>query len=274
MQKPRKKFTKNGTYMPDTGQLRSVSLSMAGAGFAVFFIAIAFAFYLNHHASTKYDMRTEYLLSTSRPCAVEILVDFDREPIDFILHAPDNNWYSTANFTEYEITDNQIRAILHTDLVGDWDIEYNIKSNNDMHIAVTQKNIDALYVANPGLNYDPVTGQVTLSFTPQFGDMTDTTTELTCQAYLTSDEQYQTHVLYDGIVALNNQITVSYQPTETIDPNASDWLLMINLAKADDLLGAQEYRQNYTAGPATIQGMFRAPEVQTSNQDNTAQPEN
>ena len=45
----------------------------------------------------------------------------------------------------------------------------------------------------------------------------------------------------------------------TIDPNASDWLLMINLAKADDLLGAQEYRQNYTAGPATIQGMFQAP---------------
>lgn len=245
--RPRKLYDKLGNYVPNTGKAKTAAVGLAVTAFSVFLCFIALAFFLNWQAARRYDMREQFLLSTERPCTIEISIAFDREPIDFNIVTPTGEWKGTADFTSYEITDNQINATLVTDLQGDWMIRYNIKSNRNTDISVTEKDIERLYIKDFNIE---VNGEVlTLSFTPAFGDLSDQTTQLTCSAVLISG--VDRYILYDGNMTLNVHASMKY----TVDPQViaahDDWMLLINLAHEDGI-ALSDYLLEYTAGPAPI----------------------
>lgn len=200
--------TAGNYYDPRDRSVRRLGILLIAAGILMFLLFTAAAFHEAGLRRIKSQLQTESLCTLEKPCRLEVVLSYDKEPVDMNLVSPSGQIYSSRNADFYEIQEGRIIMSVTARELGDWGIQYNYNTNRDLSVQANQLFIDQVVLTDiQRYTNDPKPGEdldYYISVLAQFGDGSDKTTRTKCliTAFRTSGPAVE---LYAGELVLNTK---------------------------------------------------------------------
>lgn len=195
-------------YDPSSPQIKRLGILLITMGAVIFAVFAFLAFRAANDRRFKSELQSEFLCTLQRPCQLEVILTYDKEPVDVNLITPSGQTLSSRNMDIYEEQDGRIVMAVTTKELGDWGIEYNYKTNRDLRIQTNELQVEQVFLSNiQRFTSDPRPGEPMdyyISILAGFGDGTDKETEINC--YIVAMKTGAMPVqLHSGTLKLNTQ---------------------------------------------------------------------
>lgn len=172
----------------------------------IFYVLAVIAFNIR---LSKRENVTDTLCTITQPCDLTIIIEFDSEPINPTIISPSGSKYTFRTLKNYEESRNKLSAVISTDDIGDWKIEYPLKTNKNLSITTQQDASTQLFVSDFSVQTTP--GEINIGFTTAYGlDIA-----YTCLVMFKT-ETIPT-ILYKGNFELNRPVSLSCDTSKLID---------------------------------------------------------
>lgn len=117
-------------YKPNTRHTGILSIFFFSVGILLFIASIIAGYLLSDQRLARESFTSHDLYTMDAPGTLEITIQFDKEPVDFVLVSPSGERFPSDSFEDLEETNDTLSVSLETQDTGPWTIEYNQKSNN------------------------------------------------------------------------------------------------------------------------------------------------
>ena len=117
-------------YKPNTRHTGILSIFFFSVGILLFIASVIAGYLLSDQRLARESFTSHDLYTMDAPGTFEITIQFDKEPVDFVLVSPSGERFPSDSFEDLEETNDTLSVYLETQDTGPWTIEYNQKSNN------------------------------------------------------------------------------------------------------------------------------------------------
>lgn len=195
-------------YRPKDGPIKLLAVLLGVLSLTAFALFAFGAQTASLSRQSRQDMQTKPLATVEQPCQLELTVEYDKEPIDAVLISPSGIRFAKEDLSAYADTGTSLKLNLVTEETGDWQIEYNQKSNRDLNLTVNQSYADQIFLRDLETWTSPAAGDLYLQFTPLYQDGSDTETTIHCS--ITAEQFSMSHsaLVYNGTLPVNKQAKI------------------------------------------------------------------
>ena len=117
-------------YKPNTRHTGILSIFFFSVGILLFIASVIAGYLLSDQRLARESFTSHDLYTMDAPGTLEITIQFDKEPVDFVLVSPSGERFPSDSLDDLEETNDTLSVSLETQDTGPWTIEYNQKSNN------------------------------------------------------------------------------------------------------------------------------------------------
>ena len=121
-------------YKPNTRHTGILSIFFFSVGILLFIASVITGYLLSDQRLARESFTSHDLYTMDAPGTLEITIQFDKEPVDFVLVSPSGERFPSDSFEDLEETNDTLSVSLETQDTGPWTIEYNQKSNNTVTV--------------------------------------------------------------------------------------------------------------------------------------------
>ena len=121
-------------YKPNTRHTGILSIFFFSVGILLFIASVITGYLLSDQRLDRESFTSHDLYTMDAPGKLEITIQFDKEPVDFVLVSPSGERFPSDRFDDLEETNDTLSVSLETQDTGPWTIEYNQKSNNTVTV--------------------------------------------------------------------------------------------------------------------------------------------
>lgn len=130
-------------YKPNTRHTGILSIFFFSVGVLLFVASIIAGYFLSHQRLERDSFTPHDLYTMEAPGTLDVLIQFDKEPVDFVLVSPSGERFPSDSFEDLEETNDTLSVSLETQDTGNWKIEYNQKSNNTVTVTANAGQAEA-----------------------------------------------------------------------------------------------------------------------------------
>lgn len=112
-------------YKPNTRHTGILSIFFFSVGILLFIASVIAGYLLSDQRLARESFTSHDLYTMDAPGTLEITIQFDKEPIDFVLVSPSGERFPSDSFEDLEETNDTLSVSLETQDTGPWTIEYN-----------------------------------------------------------------------------------------------------------------------------------------------------
>lgn len=117
-------------YKPNTRHTGILSIFFFSVGVLLFVASVITGYLLSDQRLARESFTSHDLYTMDAPGTLAITIQFDKEPVDFVLVSPSGERFPSDSLDDLEETNDTLSVSLETQDTGPWTIEYNQKSNN------------------------------------------------------------------------------------------------------------------------------------------------
>lgn len=130
-------------YKPNTRHTGILSIFFFSVGILLFIASVIAGYLLSDQRLARESFTSHDLYTMDTPGKLEITIQFDKEPVDFVLVSPSGERFPSDSFEDLEETNDTLSVSLETQDTGPWTIEYNQKSNNTVTVTANAGQAEA-----------------------------------------------------------------------------------------------------------------------------------
>lgn len=130
-------------YKPNTRHTGILSIFFFSVGILLFIASVIAGYLLSDQRLARESFTSHDLYTMDTPGKLEITIQFDKEPVDFVLVSPSGERFPSDSFEDLEETNDTLSVSLETQDTGNWKIEYNQKSNNTVTVTANAGQAEA-----------------------------------------------------------------------------------------------------------------------------------
>ena len=130
-------------YKPNTRHTGILSIFFFSVGILLFIASVIAGYLLSDQRLARESFTSHDLYTMDTPGKLEITIQFDKEPVDFVLVSPSGERFPSDSFEDLEETNDTLSVSLETQDTGNWKIEYNQNSHNTVTVTANSGQAEA-----------------------------------------------------------------------------------------------------------------------------------